>query len=146
MFRFIISIVFVGFAALTQLTSYAFIGSVKPNLTLVVLLVLSLIYNDWFRRAVLIFLAALFLKFGPGVEAQNVMFIIGALFGIFVIDKIPSVKFVNLLLAVIVGTLTINIINFEIWTALMETLYNLVIAFSLFIIYRLWLGKYEKNR
>src|SRR3989338_1004781 len=146
MFRFIPSIVLVVFASLTQLNSYAFVGSLKPDFTLVVLLLLSFVYKDWLRRATLIFLAALILKFGPGVEVQNVLFIIGTLLGIFVIDKVPSTKLINLILAVIVGTLTVNIINFEVRTVLVETLYNLIVALLLFTIYRLWIGKYEKNQ
>ena|SRR3990167_9404604 len=146
MFRFIPSIFLLVFASLTQLTSYAFVGSLKPNLTLVVLLVISIIYKDWLRRATLIFLAALLLKFGQGLEVQNVMFILSALLGIFLIDRIPSIKFVNLVLAVIVSTLTINITNFEAWTVFTEMLYNLIVALLLFTIYRLWLGKYEKNQ
>ncbi len=146
MFRFIISIVLIAFASFTQLTSYAFVGSLKPNFALVLLFIFSLIYKDWLRRAILIFLAALLLKFGPGVEVQNVLFIIGALLGIFVIDKIPSIKFVNLILAVIVGTLTVNIINFEVGAVLTEALYNLIFALLFFTVYRLWLGKYEKNQ
>lgn len=145
MFRFILSVILVAFAALAQLTNYVFVGSIKPNFALVIILLFSLVYKDWLRRAIFIFLAALFLKFGSGVEIQNILFIISSFLGIFMLDKIPSIKLVNLILAVIAGTLTVNIINFEVWRVIMETFYNLAIALSLFIIYRIWLGKYERN-
>jgi len=145
MSRFITSLALVVLAASVQLTGYSYIGGLKPNLTLILLLVLFLSYKDWLRRAIIIFIAALVLRFGPGLEIENIMFIASAILGAFLIDKIPSWKFVNLIVATVIGTLLINIIHFDFLIVLTETGYNLVIAALFFAIYKLWQEKYERK-
>lgn len=93
----------------------------------------------------MIFAAALILRFEPGLEMENIMFIVAAILGALLIDKIPSWKFVNLLVAAVLGTFLISIIHFDFWIVLTETSYNLVITTLFFAIYKLWQGKYERD-
>lgn len=146
MFRFITSLALVILTASVQLTSYSYVGGLKPNFTFVLLLVLFLFYKDLLRRAIVIFIAALILRFGAGLEIENMMFIIASILGALLIDKIPSWKLVNVLIAAVLGTFLINIIHFDFGTVLTETGYNLVIAALFFSIYKLWQGKYEKEQ
>lgn len=146
MSRFIASLTLVVLAALLQLTSYALVAHVKPDFTLVLVIFLSFIYKDWLKRAVLIFLAAFILKFGKGIELENILFILSSFIGIFIIEKFPSVRVVNLFAAVILTTFLMNLAHFNLPTALTEMLYNIFISLSYFGIYKLWQGKYGRNQ
>lgn len=143
MFRFIANLALIVLAALLQLTNYAFIFGIKPNFVLILILILSIHYKDWLKRAILILVAAIILKFGQGIEIQSALFILSALFGMLIVDKFPSFKFVNLLLALVIATFTINIIHFELWTIFKEALYNILIFLGCFVIFKLWQRKYE---
>ena len=146
MFRFIASLGLVALAALLQLTNYAFIAGVKPNFTFVAILIFALIYTDWLKRAILIFIAALVLKFNQGIELENILFILSSLMGILIIDKLPSSRFINSILAVLAATLFMNIFHFEVWPLFKEMAYNILIFLSFYGIYQLWHGVLEKKR
>ncbi len=145
MFRFIVSIIVIVLGALTQFTSVASIYGVKPNIVLILLLIFSSTYTNWLERSILIFISALMLKFGSGLETQNILFIVSSCVGVMITDKFPFPKLINLTLALLTATFIINILDFEFWRVILEFSYNILIILLSFGIYKflnkLWLKR-----
>ncbi len=141
MFRFIASVFIVTVASLFQLSNYGFIGNIKPDITLVLLIVLSLVYTNWTERTLLIFISSIILKFGGGLDLQNAVFVISSILSMVAVDKFPFHKLVNAILALLVSTLTINLVHFNFNVFIAEIFYNLTLFFLFFEIQRLWQKK-----
>lgn len=138
MFLFIGSFSVVVVASLFQLSSYAFIGEVKPDIALTLLIILSLVYTGWLERLLLIFVSALILKFGNGLDLQNAVFIISAILSMGIIDKFPFSKLANAIGALLISTLAINLVHFNLTVFILEAFYNLTLFLLFFGIQRLW--------
>ena len=113
MFLFTGSFFIVVVASLFQLSSYAFIGEVKPDIALTLLIILSLVYTGWLERLLLIFVSALILKFGNGLDLQNAVFIISAILSMGIIDRFPFPKLASAIGALLVSTLVINLVHYN---------------------------------
>ena len=138
MFRFTASIFIVIVASLFQLSNYAFIGDIRPDIALSLLIVLSLVYTGWTERALLIFISAVILKFGSGFDLQNAVFIIFSILSMVAVDKFPFPKLTNAILALLVSTLAINLVRFDLTIFTAEAFYNLALFLLFFGIQRLW--------
>lgn len=138
MFRFTVSVFLVTITSLFQLSSYSFIGGIKPDIALVLLIVLSLIYTNWTERALLIFISAVILKFGSGFDLQNAVFIITSLLSIGAVDRFPFHKLTNAVLALLISTLAINLVYFNPVVFTLEAFYNLALFLLFFGTQRLW--------
>ncbi|MEK7195862.1 MAG: hypothetical protein AAB659_01335 [Patescibacteria group bacterium] len=138
MFRFIASVFIVTVTSLFQLSNYALIGGIKPNIALALLIVLSLIYTSWTKRALLIFVSAVILKFGSGFDLQNAVFIITSVLSMGAVNRLPFHKLTNAILALLVSTLAINLVHFSPIVFAAEAFYNLALFLLFFAIQRLW--------
>lgn len=138
MFLFIGSFSVVVVASLFQLSSYAFIGEVKPDIALTLLIILSLVYTGWLERLLLIFVSALILKFGNGLDLQNAVFIISAILSMGMIDRFPFSKLANAIGVLLISTLVINLVHFNLTVFILEAFYNLTLFLLFFGIQRLW--------
>jgi len=141
MLKFVFSALLVVIIALFQLTSYSFIGSIKPNLSLILILIFSLMNKEWVLRLILIFAAALLLRFSVSFETQNVLFIISSIVGMIIIDYLPWKPVLNIIFAIIIATLLSNIIDFNFYRVLTEAGYNVILGFIVFLIIQRIYGK-----
>lgn len=138
MFRFTASVFIVTIVSLFQLSNYAFIGEIKPDIALALLIVLSLVCTGWTERALLIFISAVILKFGSGFDPQNAVFIITSLLSMGAVDRLPFLKLTNAILALLISTLAINLVRFNPAVFTLEAFYNLVLFLLFFGVQRLW--------
>src|SRR3989338_3422124 len=138
MFLFTASLFVLFLVSLFQLTNYAFVGPIKPDLALVLVIFLSFIYKDWIKRLILIFLAAVIFKFGVGLELGNGLFIVSSLIGIITAEKLPGSLALNFIVGISIATLVMNITSFHVTTFLLELTYNLSALLVYYLIYKLW--------
>lgn len=141
MFRFIASVLIVIVVSLFQLSNYSFIGGIKPDIVLALLVVLSLVYTNWAERMLLILISGIVLKFGGGFDPQNAVFIIFSILSMGAVDKFPFPKLINAILALLVSTLAINLVHLNFIIFIAEAFYNLVLFLLFFGIQRLWQKK-----
>lgn len=141
MFRFIASVLIVIIVSLFQLSSYSFIGGIKPDIILALLIVLSLVYTNWAERILLILISSIILKFGGGFDSQNAIFIIFSILSMGAVDKFPFSKLVNAMAALLISTLAINLVHLNFTIFIAEAFYNLVLFLLFFGIQRLWQKK-----
>jgi len=141
MLKFVFSALLVVIIALFQLTSYSFIGDIKPNLSLILILIFSLINKEWVLRLILIFAAALLLRFSVSFEMQNVLFIISSIVGMIIIDYLPWKPVLNIISAIIIATLLSNIIDYNFYRVFTEAGYNVILGFIVFLIIQRIYGK-----
>src|SRR3989304_5327937 len=108
MLVFIGSFILTVIAASVQATNWILLGDIiKPNLIFVILMILGVMNPGWIRRAVLVLAAALILKFAPGFSFLDLTFIGAVAASMVLMDFLPWRQPINLLLAVIVGTIII---------------------------------------
>ena len=138
MFPFIANLGFLIGASLFQLTNYAFINNVKPNLALVLVIFLSLIYNSWLTRLIFIFTAAVIFKFGSGLELGNVLFILASFIGIYIAENLPASFLLNFIVATLVATSLVNLNHYDIGVVLTESVYNVILVLGYYSVYKLW--------
>ncbi len=141
MFLFIVSVFIVAVVSLFQLSNYGFIGDIKPNIALALLMVLSLVHTNWIERTLLIFISAIILKFGGGFDLQNTVFIISSIAGMLAVDRFPFPKLINAISALLISTLVINLVHINLIVLTKEAFYNLVLFLLFFGIQRLWQKK-----
>lgn len=141
MLKFVSSALLVIIVSLFQLTSYSFIGGIKPNLSLIFILIFSLINKEWVLRLNLIFIAALLLRFSVSFEAQNILFIASSIAGIIIIDYLPWKSALNIISAIIAATVLSNILDFNSYRFFAEAGYNIVFGFIVFLIIKRIYGK-----
>ncbi|MBI1839108.1 MAG: hypothetical protein HYR95_02355 [Candidatus Colwellbacteria bacterium] len=141
MLKFIISATVVALVSLLQTTNLAFVGGVKPDFSLVLVLFMSILYKDWLKRSILIFIAAFVLKFSPGLEIENVIFIVSAITGVLLLDWLPMSPILNLFIITGAATVVFNLSAFEIQVFAEEFIYNLMVLSLCLVIYNLWRRK-----
>ena len=142
MFRFINSLLAIASAALIQNTNLLEFWTIKPNISLIFVIIFGSLEKNFLGRLILIFTAASILKFYSGIEIQNILFIITAFGTLLLVSYLPWKKSVNILMAILIGTVTMDLINFELAVAIKELAYNLSIgAITLIII-----GLFEKKK
>jgi len=138
MLVFIGSFILTVIAASVQATNWILLGDIiKPNLIFVILMILGVMNPGWIRRAVLVLAAALILKFAPGFSFLDLTFIGAVAASMVLMDFLPWRQPINLLLAVIVGTIIINLNNLTFLPLIYELILNLLLAFVLFALLKL---------
>ena len=135
MSQFIASVFVIVVVSLLQASS-VFIYSIKPDLALVSLLVLSLINKSWMQRLVLILLAGVFLTFQPDFDPQIILFIAVTIGLIFSMDLMPWNHLINLAITTTLGTFTLNVYNFDLVRVSTEAGYNLILSLAFFLLVR----------
>ena len=134
MFLFFVSVLTVATAALLQTTEAIAFGPIKPNLVLILIVILSSIYKDWSYRFILVLTGATILKFSELFQLSDLVLIAALLLSIVIIDYLPWRKLINIELAVILGTLILNLVVFTPTTLILETLTNVILTVAIFII------------
>ncbi len=138
MLVFIGSFILTIIAAFFQATNWIlFDATIKPNLIFVVLMILGIINSSWVKRAILILVAALILKFTPGFSLLDLTFIGATVASIILMDFLPWQQPINLLLAVTIGTIIINLDRLTFLPLTYELILNLLLAFVLFSLLKL---------
>ena len=138
MLVFIGSFILTAIAAFVQATNWILFGSIiKPNLIFVILMILGIVNPGWIKRAILILTAALILKFTPGFSFLDLIFVGAAAASIALMDFLPWRQPINLLLAVLIGTIIINLDNLTFLPLTYELILNLLLAFVLFALLKL---------
>lgn len=128
MSRFIISLIFVITGAILQGTNSIIIGGIKPNLALIFIITLGALQKDFLQKTVLVFSGALMLKFYPGIELQNILFIITAMGGLLLISILPWKNTINIIIVIFLATLIMNITTGNLEITLAESTLNTIIA------------------
>lgn len=150
MLVFIGSFILTVIAAFVQTTNWILLdATIKPNLIFVVLVILGIMNPNWIRRATLILVAALILKFTPGFSAFDLTFIGASVAAIILMDFLPWQQPINLFLAVTVGTAVINLDHLTFLPLIYELILNLLLALVFFALPKLFHVpqiKLQKNR
>src|SRR3989344_4368363 len=138
MLVFIGSFILTVIAASVQTTNWILVGNIiKPNLILVVLLILAFINPSWIRRAILVLAAALILKFTPGLALLDLTFIAAIVVSILPVDFLPWQQSINLFPALTIGTIIMNLNHLTFLPLVYELILNLLLAFILFVLLKL---------
>lgn len=125
-----VSILSVAGAALLQLTSFTFLWGVKPNLTLVLILIFSVAVRSWTYRFILLVVGGTFLKFYTGKDIGVFIFPSITLLAILLTDYLPWQSVINYSLSVIIATVILNIPGSSLEVVSLETVYNLVLFWT----------------
>lgn len=135
MLVFIGSLVLVAISAFIQMTNWMLISAaIKPNLLFVVLVVLMTLNPNWIKRLILILVAVLIIKEIPGIlgiTLSHLIFVSAALIATILLDILPWQRTINTLVAVVAGTLIINLQYFTLLPVTFELALNLLLAFIL---------------
>jgi hypothetical protein len=134
MWQFIVSLLLVAALALIQLTNWFSAANLKPNLILALLAALTLFEPNWLKRSIFIFTAVFLLKFSPTLNWLDLI----------LIDNLPWLKPVNLLVAIVAGTILLNLDNFRPALVFPELIGNIFLSFLFFSLLKLIYG--EKTR
>ncbi len=146
MLRFIASASVLIVVALLQSTTFFFIGAIKPNATLAVLLTLATIQSTWTARLLLLAIGALMMKVHP-VDLQAIAFAFSALGGMVLINYLPWKTIVNIVIAVLIATVLLGLYNGVSLTALFaETLYNTVTSGAVYLLAKLCIKNSSTKR
>lgn len=138
MLVFIGSFILTIITAFIQTTNWIVLGDIiKPNLILVMLIVLGIINPSWIRRAILILTAALILKFTPSAALFDLIFVGASFISVVMMDVLPWQRLISLLAAVAAGTIIINLDHLILLPLVYELMLNLLLAFILFALPRL---------
>jgi len=140
MLIFIVDLLLVGLAALYQNTPLSFWG-VKPNLTLVLLLILGLVHQSWVQRITLIAIGTLLLKFSPLINIDDLFFIASVALGFAVIDYLPWRKIISLGLVLPLATFILNLQAFDLSRFMIELILNLGFGFIVALALKLTYAK-----
>lgn len=126
----LISVFLVLGAALLQLTSFTFLWGVKPNLTLILILLFSVAVRSWTYRLILLVVGGTFLKFYAGKDISTFIFPLITMLAILLTDYLPWQSAINYSLAVITATVILNIPGSSLGIVFLEAVYNLVLFWT----------------
>lgn len=121
-------------SSLLQLTDILSIAGIKPNLVLVFLIISAMTWDDWLKRLVLTLVGAVLMKFSPGTDIYNTLFIIASLIGMGIYDKLPWAKMINGAVVLFIATLITHILTLEIGVMFGEIIYNIIVFLGLYAI------------
>jgi hypothetical protein len=144
MWQFIISLLLVAALALIQLTNWFSVANLKPNLILALLASLTLFEPNWLKRSIFIFTAVFLLKFSPTLNWLDLILLLSLYLVMVLIDNLPWLKPVNLLVALVAGTILLNLDNFRPALVFPELIGNIFLSFLFFSLLKLIYG--EKTR
>ena len=134
MFQFVTNSFLIALVSLVQTTGFISINGIKPNLALALIVTIGVYEVKWLRRIIFILIAILFLKFGPYIEYQTVIFGGASALGIALIDYLPWHKHINWFFALSFATL-IGVVLGTGWLVLyIELIYNLMIGLIFLLI------------
>ncbi len=142
---FIIEIAVVALLSLFQLTGVTFLGAVKPDLALLIILSMGAYDKRWTRRLSWLILSAAILKFTPGIDWRLAIFAVSAVFGIILIDYLPWTRLISFIIAVVLSGFMVNLRLFGMeWSAVSkEIILDLVLGIIMFLVASLAYGKKE---
>lgn len=145
MFKFAVSLFLIITFSLFQTLDLSMAGA-KINPILPIIFILSIIVRDWFERIIMVLTAALIIKFYPGFELQNVIFIAIGVLGMAIMDLLPSRPLINILITTSVATVLINLNNFIPRIVLAELIYSAIFSIVIFLIIEKLFYDLEKKK
>lgn len=113
--------------------------NIKPNLSLVVLITLTFFFSDFRYYLIPVFLAGVFLRFQPGLEAETIIFTALVLLAFLVREKLPGKIFFANIFLIAAATLIFSLVsNFSFFTRetitiLGEMIYNVILGMFIFL-------------
>jgi len=140
MFRFSLNLLLVLILGLVQLSSVPFIYGLKPNLVLVFVIAASVFSRNSLEKIILVVFGALAIKFHPGFDWYDILFIMSALVGVSLVKYLKSQAIISVSVAVIVATIIINITKLDSFI-IIEILMNLIIAWLMYAALKMTYGK-----
>lgn len=133
MLLYIVSATVLAVAAIVQTTNIFIVYSIKPNLVFALLVLFAHIYKSWPKRALLILVPALLLKFSPTLVWIDIIFIASAFLIMALVDYFPWRRIINSVFAVTVGTVVISMPTFSLSPIVIETALNVALVLTLFL-------------
>lgn len=133
MFQFAVNSILVAIASILQTTSLFSIGGIKPNLTLVLLLVIGIYEEKWPRRIILILISMLFLKLSVYPSISIIAFGSYVALGMWLIDHLPWRKEFNGIISLAAIFIIQNLFSYPLVIAGWEFIYNFVFG-ALFVL------------
>lgn len=133
MLLYIVSTTVLAVAAIVQTTNIFIVYSIKPNLVFALLVLFAHIYKSWSKRALLILVPALLLKFSPTLAWIDIIFIASAFLIMALVDYFPWRRIINSVFAVTVGTVVIGMPTFSLSPIVIETALNVALVLILFL-------------
>jgi hypothetical protein len=129
------SIIAIAVAAFLQTANIFVVGFIKPNVVFALLVVLSHVHKDWVKRAFLVLVPALILKFSPAIAWVDAIFIATSFFVVALVDYLPWKRLINSIFAVIAGTVILGAPSFDIVALTTELVFNIILVAAFFIIF-----------
>ncbi|KKU11917.1 MAG: hypothetical protein UX16_C0001G0013 [Parcubacteria group bacterium GW2011_GWB1_45_7] len=147
MLQFIVSVILVTVASFLQTTAAIIIkGGIKPNLIIVLLVVLACVNKGWTTRVGLILLSAFILKFSPWISWADVIFISTALLAMALVDYLPWRRGINSIIAVAAGTVILNPSFSDISSIVLEVIINTSLILIFLLVLEILYGKKKKPK
>lgn len=134
MLLFFASTVAISVASFLQTTELISIGLIKPNISLVLLIVLASIYKEWNYRFVLALVAGIILKFTPSFGFGDIVFLATILLGMALLDYMPWRRLINIEASVFIGTIILNLTSIVPMRIVLEIATNAILTIIVFII------------
>jgi len=137
-------------AGILQNTNALLVVQVKPNLVLALLAVFAFFISDWIGYLILIFISGLTLRFQGGLDIGAAAVTVTAILIFALRNKFPGARFVDAMLAVVVGTLAfyaiahISLFRSDPLTIFIEMVYNSIVGAGAYLIASQFLV-YEKG-
>lgn len=149
MLPFIASAALAVAAAFLQLTDITLIGNANVNFVLATVIVLGTVHEEWMKRWILILISVFILKFSPIINWFDIVLIATLFLAIIIVDYLPWRKFINVSVAIIIGTVILNIESFSLDSFILEVFLNILTAFLVFWLLKLTYAekiKKQENR
>ena len=134
MFQFVVNSFLVVLASLAQTAGFMALNGIKPNLALALIVSISVYETKWLKRIIFILLAALFLKSGPYIDFQIVIFAGITALGIALIDYLPWHRQINWFFALSAATLAGVALGTGWFELGIELVYNLAVGLVFLLI------------
>lgn len=148
--RLIFTVIVLLLAGFIQNTALLNIGALKPNVSLVVLIVTAFFITNSLNYLILVLIAGVFLRFEPGLDLANIVFTMIALASFLAIKKMPGQPFLINLFLIALSTFVFYLVldwRFLAGEAFIvggEMVYNVILGSILFAFFDKFLG-YEKK-
>ncbi len=142
MLRFIISLALIVLAGLLQSATWFVLMGVKPDLVMVMVLVMLVSDGDWIDRLAFILVGELMLQFGPTPDIYSIIFIVLMVMSAMVFDYISLQQYVILGVVTFLATVLMDIYGHIQWGFILtEVAYNLVLVMLVYAVLNAPYGK-----
>jgi len=119
-------------AAFLQTTEILSFNLVKPNLVLILLVVLSSVYKEWPHRFILLVIGSIILRFSQTFELSDLIPLSAMLLAIVLLDYLPWHRIINVQISVLIGTIILNLVRFVPLTLVLEVSINAILTLIIF--------------